>query len=137
VRQSTDDRPRDERPPLGGFDDENRKGQTMTDKNLTAEVKVIDNPQAHRYEAWVNGDLAGFARYNRTPSRITFVHTEVRPMYEGHGVATALARASLDEVRAQGLAVRAVCPFYAAWIAHHLEYQDLLSAPAESRPSEG
>jgi predicted GNAT family acetyltransferase len=99
----------------------------MSDKNLAAEAKVIDNPEANRYEAWVNGDLAGFARYNRNHTRITFVHTEVRPTYEGHGVATALARTSLDEARAQGLAVRAVCPFYAAWISHHPEYRDLLS----------
>lgn len=101
----------------------------MSDRNPAAEVEVVDNPDRNRYEAWVGGELAGFARYNRHPTRITFVHTEVRPTCEGHGVGTAIARASLDEARAQGLEVRAVCPFYAAWIAHHPEYQDLL-APA-------
>ncbi|MFI0451986.1 GNAT family N-acetyltransferase [Actinomadura sp. 6N118] len=106
----------------------------MSDKALTADVEVIDNPKKNRYEAWVNTGLAGFARYSRKPTRITFVHTEVNPAYAGHGVATALARTSLDAARAQGLTVRAVCPFYAAWIAQHPEYQDLLS-PGVGHPA--
>jgi predicted GNAT family acetyltransferase len=106
----------------------------MSDKAPIADLKVIDNPEENRYEAWVNGSLAGFAQYSRSRTRITFVHTHVNSEYEGRGVATTLARASLDAVRAQGLTVRAVCPFYSAWIARHPVYQDLLS-PGGSRPA--
>ncbi|MEV5828621.1 GNAT family N-acetyltransferase [Spirillospora sp. NPDC052242] len=96
-------------------------------------VTVTDNPRKNRYEAWVDGDLAGFAQYTRGQARITFTHTEVRPAYGGRGVGAALARASLDEVRSQGLKVRAVCPFYSGWIARHPEYRDLTHELASER----
>ncbi|MFI0353277.1 GNAT family N-acetyltransferase [Actinomadura sp. 9N407] len=99
----------------------------QADEALITTVKVTDNPIDRRYEAWLDGNLAGFAEYARKPTRITFVHTQVNPAYEGHGIGTALVRASLDAARAHGLTVRAVCPFYAAWIKRHPEYQDLLT----------
>jgi predicted GNAT family acetyltransferase len=111
-----------------------RTGWTMSDKTPNADVEVIGNPKKNRYEAWADGGLVGFARYSRNHSRITFVHTEVNRAHEGRGVGTALARTSLDAARAQGLSVRAVCPFYAAWIAQHPDYQDLLS-PGAGRPA--
>lgn len=91
-------------------------------------VKVVDVPEERRYEARVGGqgEVAGFAQYIRTAELIAFVHTEVAPEYEGQGIGSALARASLDEARAAGLRVLATCPFYAGWIARHPEYADLL-----------
>ncbi|MFD7510450.1 GNAT family N-acetyltransferase [Streptomyces sp. NPDC059853] len=91
-------------------------------------VDVRDVPEAKRYEARVDGEskVAGVAEYHRTKELIAFVHTEVLPEYEGRGVGSALARASLDEARAANLRVLATCPFYAGWIARHPAYQDLL-----------
>ena len=91
-------------------------------------IKVIDVPEARRYEARVDGwsEVAGFAQYLRKPELIAFVHTEVAPEFEGRGVGSALVRTSLDESRAAGLRVLASCPFYAAWIDRHPEYADLL-----------
>ncbi|MFJ8533823.1 GNAT family N-acetyltransferase [Streptomyces sp. NPDC093591] len=91
-------------------------------------VKVADVPEARRYEARVDGssEVAGFSQYLRTAELIAFVHTEVAPTYEGRGIGSALARASLDEARAAGLRVLATCPFYAGWIDRHPEYADLL-----------
>ncbi|MEU6943009.1 GNAT family N-acetyltransferase, partial [Streptomyces rubiginosohelvolus] len=39
---------------------------------------------------------------------------------------SALVRTALDEARAARLRVLATCPFFAAWIARHPDYQDLL-----------
>ncbi|MEU8762842.1 GNAT family N-acetyltransferase [Streptomyces sp. NPDC048659] len=91
-------------------------------------VQVTDQPDAHRYVARLDGaeEIAGIAEYLRTPELIAFTHTEVDSAYEGKGVGSALARSSLDEARAAGLRVLAVCPFYAGWIARHPEYQELL-----------
>ncbi|PAZ15183.1 GNAT family N-acetyltransferase [Streptomyces sp. SA15] len=91
-------------------------------------LKVIDVPEARRYEATVEGwsKVAGFSQYIRTSELIAFVHTEVDPEFEGRGVGSALARTSLDEARAAGLSVLAVCPFYTGWISRHPEYADLL-----------
>ncbi|UED86281.1 GNAT family N-acetyltransferase [Streptomyces profundus] len=91
-------------------------------------VEVSDVPAAKRYEARVDGEagVAGVADYLRTTELIAFLHTEVAPEYEGRGVGSALARTALDEARAANLRVLATCPFFAAWIARHPDYQDLL-----------
>ncbi|MBG6092999.1 GNAT family N-acetyltransferase [Actinomadura viridis] len=98
----------------------------MSDTSTTAGVEVTDNPGESRYEARLEGNLAGIAQYIRTDELIAFVHTEVERAYEGRGVGSALVRASLDAARADGVAVLAVCPFYTGWIGRHREYQDLL-----------
>src|ERR671918_158008 len=67
---------------------------------MTTEVR--DAPQQHRYEATVDGALAGFAVYRDDAGVRVFVHTEVFPEFEGRGVGSALARGALDDVRASG-----------------------------------
>ncbi|AEW94529.1 MULTISPECIES: GNAT family N-acetyltransferase [Streptomycetaceae] len=87
---------------------------------------VTDVPAAHRFEARVGGDLAGFASYLRSAGLIAFVHTEVDPAYEGRGVGSALVRGGLDTARAAGLRVVPVCPFVASWIEGHPGYRELV-----------
>ncbi|WP_081983432.1 GNAT family N-acetyltransferase [Streptacidiphilus albus] len=99
-----------------------RKPEPLT----AAPPDVTDVPGAHQYQARYGEALAGLAQYLRSPGLIAFVHTEVDPRYEGRGVGSALVRTSLDRARADGDRVLAVCPFYAAWIARHPDYQDLL-----------
>jgi len=93
------------------------------------DISVADNPRESRYEATVDGTVAGFAQYKVKDSHIVFIHTEVDPAYEGQGVGSVLAREALDDVRAKGEHdVVALCPFIAAWIERHPAYQDLLAA---------
>ncbi|MFB9659769.1 GNAT family N-acetyltransferase [Glycomyces mayteni] len=87
-------------------------------------VEVTDAPDRHRWEARIDGELVGFAQYEREDGAITFFHTEVER--EGAGVGTALVRASLDAARGAGERVHPVCPFYAGWIERHPEYGDLV-----------
>lgn len=92
-----------------------------------SEVSVRDNPDESRFEAWLDGELAGYSAYELTDDVITFTHTEVDDAFEGHGVGSTLVRASLDQVRADGVRrVRPLCPFVRAWIDHHPDYQDLV-----------
>jgi predicted GNAT family acetyltransferase len=93
----------------------------MTDDSIT----VQNNAQAHRYEVFVDGDLAGFSAYRDEPGRRVFTHTKIDADYEGHGVGSALARVALDDTRAQGLSVAPRCPFIAEYIHRHPEYADL------------
>ena len=87
-------------------------------------VEVKDNPAESRFEAYVDGELAGYVEYVLRPDAIVLVHTEVT--IEGKGVGSALARGALDAVRADGgLRVVAKCPFIKKWIAKHPDYQDL------------
>ncbi|NYG07714.1 hypothetical protein BJ986_002201 [Phycicoccus badiiscoriae] len=93
------------------------------------DVVVTDNPGQMRYEAHVDGKLAGFAAYRVKGSHLVFTHTEVDDAYEGQGVGGALAKGALDDVRAGGEHdVVALCPFISAWIARHPDYQDLLAS---------
>ncbi|MFF5259176.1 GNAT family N-acetyltransferase [Actinomadura viridis] len=89
--------------------------------------EISDNPEASRYEIRVDGSLAGFAEYRTRPGKIVFTHTEVDGAYEGQGVGGALARGALDDVRAKGLAVVPLCPFFKGWIDKHPDYQDLVA----------
>jgi uncharacterized protein len=93
------------------------------------DISVADHPDHQRYEATVDGTVAGFAQHEFSDGHIVFVHTEVDDAFEGKGVGSVLARAALDDVRAKGEHdVVALCPFIAAWIERHPAYQDLLAA---------
>lgn len=106
---------------------------TKSGTNSDAEsVVVADAPQDRRYEARIGDVLAGTAAYIRTPEVIAFIHTEVGDAYEGRGIGSALARTALDDARAQGLRVLAICPFIAGWLARHPEYDDLHFVPESS-----
>jgi uncharacterized protein len=93
------------------------------------DVSVRDNPDQNRFEAYVDGRLAGISAYELSDGVITFTHTEVDDAFEGRGVGSALVRASLDQVRAgSDRRVRPRCPFVRDWIEHHPDYQDLTRA---------
>jgi len=90
-------------------------------------IEVHDNPAENRYEALVDGQLAGIAVYGLGADAIVFLHTEVADAYEGQGVGSALARGALDDVRAKNERdVVPLCPFIKSWIEKHPDYQDLL-----------
>ena len=90
---------------------------------------VRDNPALNRYELKLGGATA-FATYSREPGRITLIHTEVPKELGGHGVGTALATGALADIRRRGEKVIAKCPFIAAFIRDHKEFQDLLADPS-------
>lgn len=90
-------------------------------------VEVTRNDEQSRYEARLDGALAGFAEYQLTDELVVFTHTEVDPAFEGKGVGSALARAALDDVRASAQRqVLPLCPFISGWIAKHPDYADLV-----------
>ena len=92
-----------------------------------SDVQVTDNADEHRYEARIDGELAGFAEYLLTDELVVFTHTEVDPAYEGKGIGSALARYGLDDVREQGTRkVMPQCPFIKGWIERHRDYVPLV-----------
>jgi predicted GNAT family acetyltransferase len=99
-----------------------------TDDKSKADVTVRRNDELHRYEASVDGELAGFAEYRPAHGRLVFTHTEVDDAFEGRGVGGQLAAQALDDVRAQNLHVTAVCPFIKTYIERHPAYADLVQA---------
>jgi len=98
-------------------------------------IRVTDNQDSSRFEIFDDEELAGFAEYHRYGTELAFIHTEVDPKFEGHGLASRLIGETLDEARRRGLEVMPYCPFVRKYIARHEAYLDLV--PTEHRDKFG
>ena len=98
-----------------------------------SDVQVTNNEAEKRYEARVDGELAGSAYYRMEGDAIAFTHTEVDDAYEGQGLGSKLASSALDEARARGLSVLPYCPFIRGYIQRHDEYLDLVPLGERAR----
>jgi hypothetical protein len=88
--------------------------------------RVVDDPEAGRFEVLVDGEVAGFAEYQRTTSAVAFTHTVIDPAFEGRGLGSVLARGALDATREAGSPVLPFCPFIRGYIQRHPAYLDLV-----------
>lgn len=90
---------------------------------------VVNNEAQKRYELDLGDGQVAFAEYSAFASdRIIFSHTEVPQAFAGQGVGEKLVRAALDDVERRGLSIIPLCPFVAAFIKRHPEYQRLVWA---------
>jgi predicted GNAT family acetyltransferase len=90
-------------------------------------LEITDNAAERRYEARLDGALAGWVEYRRLDGRIVALHTEVPPEFGGRGIASALVRRVLDDARVAGEKVTPRCPFFVAHFERHPEDADLKS----------
>lgn len=93
------------------------------------DLRIADNPERHRYEAFLGDSRAAYSEYELEPGRIVFTHTVVRPQYEGRGVGSRLAKFALDDARDHGLRITPVCPFVRAYLRRHPEYDSIVDYP--------
>ena len=91
-------------------------------------ITIRDNPELQRYEAIVDGELAGSIIYRKQDDELVLIHTEVEAEFEGQGIASRLVAATLDDIRARGLRMRPFCAFVKAYLERHPEYDDLIAA---------
>jgi predicted GNAT family acetyltransferase len=89
-------------------------------------MDVVNNAEKHRFEIELPDGAVAFADYRLMDGRVMFPHTVVPPAHEGQGLASKIARASLDWARSEGLKVIPACSFYRTYLQRHPEYQDLL-----------
>ena len=90
------------------------------------DLQITDAAEASRYEARLEGELAGVIDYVAKRGRIALVHTEVVPAFEGRGIASRLARHALDDARRRGLIVIPICPYVKAYLERHPEDRELV-----------
>jgi len=89
--------------------------------------EIIDNRARNRYELSVDGVIA-HVDYARTPGTIRFIHTIVPEQLAGRGIGSKLAQFVLEDARRNGEKIIPQCPFIAAYLKRHSEYQDLVLA---------
>ena len=87
---------------------------------------VVDNPEAARFELFVDDVRRGQLTYRTEGRVIELVHTEVEPAVGGRGHGTTLVRAALDRIRDTGQQVIPTCPFVVFVIDRFPEYKDLV-----------
>jgi len=92
-----------------------------------ADVTVRHDADNQRWEAVVDGDVAGYISYAREGDVVDMQHTVVDDEWEGKGVGSALVRGALDDARSAGDHVRPSCPFVRSYIDDHDEYADLVA----------
>ena len=95
-------------------------------QNQPGTVIVRDDLDNDRYVIEVDGELAGFADYRIKGDRQLFVHTEIFPSFEGRGLGSRLAAQALADVRSIGRVIVPYCPFIAAYIKRHPEYNEFV-----------
>ena len=101
-------------------------------------VELVHNPELSRYEAWMDGELVGFAEYHREGSRVTLTHTEVDPAHEGRGIGSQIADFALTDIGAHGLELIPRCPFIAAHVRRHPDlYLDLVPESLRGKVMDG
>jgi predicted GNAT family acetyltransferase len=88
--------------------------------------RVTKNEAARQFEIQVDGMIARLV-YAQTGGRLILTHTEVPAALEGRGIGSLLARAALDDARAQRLEVIPTCSFVRAYIERHPEYRGLVA----------
>jgi uncharacterized protein len=91
------------------------------------EFYVVNDEKAGIYEAVVgDAKIAGLPYDVVGDHRVVLLATSVFPEFRKQGVATELIRRVLDDVRAQGKTVTAMCPIVRTFIQHNAGYADLV-----------
>lgn len=92
------------------------------------EYQVQHNKDANRFEAVIGDKVIGLVDYMISSDQKTMIvpHTEVNEEFEGRGIAGAMTKSLLEYVRENGIKISPLCPYTAAYISRHPEYQDLL-----------
>ena len=89
--------------------------------------KAVNNKEKRRFVIVEEG-MTSLAAYEISDGDMELYHTEVPARLEGRGIGSALAKAALDYAQENGLEVIPSCPFIAAYIERHPEYQELVVA---------
>lgn len=91
------------------------------------DIAIRHDEANHRFVAEVGGQLAQLQYLERDRQTVVFHHTFVPPGMRGGGIAGSLVKHALDWARSGGRMVIPVCPYVAAYMQKHPEYEDLLT----------
>ncbi|MCD2443547.1 N-acetyltransferase [Agromyces sp. SYSU K20354] len=112
------------------FDPQHAGDPGATEHDGAAEVDIVRSDERQRYDLTVGGRRAGVSQFRLEPGTIVFTHTIVRPEFEGMGLGSRLAKFVLDDAVARGERIVPECPFIAAYLRRHPEYEASVDWPA-------
>lgn len=100
-----------------------------SEEQAAAAEDLNDNTSQGRFELYRDGELVGWLYYTHLrPNRYALQHTEVESSHQHQGVAGAMARRVLDEIRSREGTVTAICPFVVDYLSRTTTYADLVDA---------
>jgi uncharacterized protein len=86
---------------------------------------VYNNEKEQRFEIETEGEKA-FLEYRHLKNDIALMHTFVPESLNGKGLASALAQYALEWIKSHNKKVKVYCPFVAAYLKRHPEYNNLI-----------
>lgn len=89
------------------------------------EFEVTNNEKQMQFEIATNGEVASL-EYRFYKKDIALMHTSVPDTLNGKGIASALAHYALEWAKEHKKQVMVYCPFVAAFIKRHPEYDELV-----------
>ncbi len=90
------------------------------------DFQLIDNKTNSQYEFHA-GEFTPKIEYIKTGSKIFLTHTEVPMQLQGKGIGNILVSEVLEDIKQTGLSLVPLCPFVAAYIKRHPEWNFLVS----------
>lgn len=88
-------------------------------------ITLHDNKAASRFEMKFENHLS-LIEYEIRADVIALLHTEVDPALEGRGAGTAIVEKTLLKIEKDGLQLLPLCPFVAAYIKRHPEWERIV-----------
>ena len=86
-----------------------------------ADSELTDNVALHRFELHERGETA-FLLYERTPTALRLIHTEVPDAVRGQGVGSRLVSGVLHLAEQSGLKIIPLCPFVIEFLKAHSQF---------------
>jgi len=87
---------------------------------------VVNNHARRRFELTENG-LTAFADYREDGEVLLVPHVEAPHALRGTGAAGRLMQGLLEQIRRDRKKIAPLCPYAAAYIRRHPEYEDLVA----------
>lgn len=81
-------------------------------------LKVVNNVAKQQFQVTM-GDYDAYLDYNKQEKHITFLHTNVPPVFQGKGVGGKLAKFAFDYAQENSLKVTCECHFLAHYYKNH------------------
>ncbi len=89
-------------------------------------LEVKNNKSKNQFEADLHGKTALIQYRKEADGTLNLFHTEVPDEFEGKGIGSRLVKNALEQIKAEGLIINPSCPFIAAYIKRHPEYENLV-----------